>query len=63
MDFIFAELELGVEGITPGDVEIIDNGTILGIPVKMLGDETSISHIHLNNGNVFVNYLDTWVAW
>lgn len=62
MDLRLRKLQLTIKGVIPGNIEVLHNIPVLGIPVKMLGNKPSIPDIHLDNGNIFVNGLDIGVG-
>ena len=62
MNLTLHVFELRVERIIPGYIAILDDISIVGVPVKVFSDEFCISDVHLNDGYVFIESLIGWLG-
>jgi len=55
VDIVFDEFELRVEGVVPDYFNVINDRSVIFIPIKMFAHEQGESEVHLYGGNVFVD--------
>ena len=55
VDVILHELVLGVEGIVPGDLQVVNGQPVLLVPVQVLAHQNCVPQVHLKGWNVLVD--------
>ena len=61
VDLALHVFELGVEGIVPDYIAVLNCIAIIGVPVKVFSDQFCISDVHLDDRYVFVQCLIGWL--
>ncbi len=54
LDFVFHEGDAGGEGVVPGEMEIIDDGSEILVPVEVFGESECVLGVHFDGGNVLI---------
>ena len=55
VDIVLHEFVLGVEGVVPGDLQVVNGQPVILVPVQVLAHQNCVPQVHLDGWNVFVD--------